>query len=225
MGELSSAPFSTAELPGIEGLTGPPPFPRVSTHFPSWREAALPSQGVKLRYPFDKSRRILDGEEFALVFKTGRREVLSHMKAYRLPKDAGPARLGVSVSKKTAKRANARNYIKRRLREWFRTRPELMMGDDVVILVTKAFKKEDFPPIEKELDAWISNPDSRKPKKRKQDGAPSDPNGQLGIQSAGLAGQLATGADGQGGLNCLKAPDGHDGKDDGAAASEGHAKD
>lgn len=45
------------------------------------------------------------------------------------------------VGKKIAKRAVARNYMKRTLRELFRLHPELVQGVDWVIRVKKSFSR------------------------------------------------------------------------------------
>lgn len=68
-----------------------------------------------------------------------------------MPNDLGHARLGIVVSKKTARRAVARNYMRRVLREWFRYHRSQMPGQDMVIRVNKPFGRGDFDQIQAEL--------------------------------------------------------------------------
>ena len=53
----------------------------------------------------------------------------------------GFARLGLVVSKKVAKRANRRNYMKRTLREWFRLNRHRLDSSDLVVRVRRPFGK------------------------------------------------------------------------------------
>lgn len=51
----------------------------------------------------------------------------------------GFARLGLVVSKKAAKRANRRNYMKRVIRDWFRRHKHLLPPHDFVVRVKITF--------------------------------------------------------------------------------------
>lgn len=51
----------------------------------------------------------------------------------------GHPRLGMVVSKKTAKRANARNYMKRVIRDWFRLNRHALPPHDFVVRVRQKF--------------------------------------------------------------------------------------
>lgn len=59
--------------------------------------------------------------------------------------------MGIVVSKKTAKRAVARNYMRRVVREWFRHHCAQMTGHDLVIRVNKPFGRADFEQVQTEL--------------------------------------------------------------------------
>ena len=68
-----------------------------------------------------------------------------------MPNERDHPRLGIVVSKKTARRAVARNYMRRVLREWFRHHREQMAGHDLVIRVNKPFYRADFVEVQAEL--------------------------------------------------------------------------
>ena len=64
-------------------------------------------------------------------------------------------RLGLIVSKKTAKLAVWRNYMKRVLRELFRLNQHQLSELDLVIQVQKSFEKADFLQIKQEFEQLI----------------------------------------------------------------------
>ena len=65
------------------------------------------------------------------------------------------ARLGLIVSKKTAKSAVQRNYMRRVLREIFRLNQYNLPAVDLVIQVQKAFEKPDFITIKHEFEVLM----------------------------------------------------------------------
>ncbi len=70
---------------------------------------------------------------------------------YRL-NEVNIARLGLIVSKKTAKSAVQRNYMRRVLRELFRLNQHNLPAVDLLIQVQKAFEKPDFMEIKQEFE-------------------------------------------------------------------------
>lgn len=54
----------------------------------------------------------------------------------------GHARLGLIVSKKVAKRANKRNYMKRVIRDWFRHHKHQLPTQDFIVRVRLAFDRD-----------------------------------------------------------------------------------
>ena len=54
----------------------------------------------------------------------------------------GHARLGLVVSKKVAKRANRRNFMKRVIRDWFRLHQHELPPCDFVVRVRSAFYRD-----------------------------------------------------------------------------------
>ena len=64
----------------------------------------------------------------------------------------GPAKIGIVVSKKTARQAVARNRIRRVLREIARQElPRLKPGVDIVVIALPEFNAEDFTKAQKEV--------------------------------------------------------------------------
>ena len=68
------------------------------------------------------------------------------------PNEANAPRLGLIVSKKTAKLAVQRNYMRRVLRELFRLNQHRLPAIDLVIQVQKTFEKPDFIAIKQEVE-------------------------------------------------------------------------
>lgn len=72
------------------------------------------------------------------------------------PNSLGYARFGIVASKKIARRAVARNYMRRVLREWFRLNREQLGTVDMVIRVQKPFTHVDFHHIQEELQRLLN---------------------------------------------------------------------
>ena len=92
---------------------------------PSIEEITAPSRG------FPPNMRVLHSSGFQAVYASGTRYYTKYfvvVVAASAPGKAGreACRLGVTVSKKVHKRANKRNHIKRRVREWFRNHAHLL---------------------------------------------------------------------------------------------------
>lgn len=62
------------------------------------------------------------------------------------------ARLGVVVGKRVARRAVARNYMKRVMREIFRENLPEIVSLDIIARVHKPFAKKDFVAVREELE-------------------------------------------------------------------------
>ena len=73
------------------------------------------------------------------------------MQVLAKPNQAGHARLGVVVGKKVLKRATARNYAKRLVRELFRRHRHELDALDLVVRVHRGFLPEDFDGVQQEL--------------------------------------------------------------------------
>jgi ribonuclease P protein component len=65
------------------------------------------------------------------------------------------ARLGLVVGKKTSKLAVNRNYMRRVLREFFRTQQHQISHVDLVVRVQKKFDRVNFSQIKQEFDTLL----------------------------------------------------------------------
>ena len=85
--------------------------------------------------------------------------------------------MGLVVSKKIAKRAVARNYMKRIIREWFRCYRSKLDAVDMVFGVRKSFSYSQYFQVREELQNMTSRmrKEFGKTKKETTVGAPVDP--------------------------------------------------
>lgn len=102
-------------------------------------------------YGFPSRYKLLKTDEFSSVFSFRRRFFSERLALHSMPNELGYPRLGIVVSKKTAKRAVARNYMRRVLREWFRHNRGQISGQDLVIRINKPFGRADFVQVQNEL--------------------------------------------------------------------------
>ena len=85
-------------------------------------------------HAFPREHRLNAKRAYDRVFKRGVRSGDAHFTVLACRNDGPVARLGLAVSRKTARRANVRNRIKRQIRESFRlVHAELPAADFVVI--------------------------------------------------------------------------------------------
>lgn len=68
-----------------------------------------------------------------------------------MPNVLSHARLGVIVGRKTARLAVQRNYMKRKLREFFRLHHQELGGVDILLRVQKPFGRNEQQQIDAEL--------------------------------------------------------------------------
>ncbi|MBF0471865.1 MAG: ribonuclease P protein component [Gammaproteobacteria bacterium] len=82
---------------------------------------------------FRKIHHLLSGDDFAPVFKQGKRYHSRELTLFCHPNGRSYPRLGLGISKKSLKRAVDRNRVKRQIREQFRLRLQQLGGVDLVI--------------------------------------------------------------------------------------------
>lgn len=93
--------------------------------------------------------------EFAAVLRGGRVFRGKHLAINVLPSTLTTARLGLAVSKRAARRAVDRNYMKRVLRVLFGRHVPALVGLDVVVSVRQAFVPGSFPAISSEFEGHV----------------------------------------------------------------------
>lgn len=106
-------------------------------------------------YGFPGRYKLIKTDEFSSVFSFRRRVFGECLAMHYTPNMLGYSRLGIVVGKKTARRAVARNYIRRVLREWFRQNRDRLGAYDLVIRVSKPFGRPDFRRVAEELEELL----------------------------------------------------------------------
>lgn len=92
---------------------------------------------------FRPKHRLRRRNDFAKVFSGGIRLNTQVVTIVVRPNGADHPRLGLAVPRRVARRAVARNRLKRRIRESFRHHAERLVGLDVVVLVRPGAEKMD----------------------------------------------------------------------------------
>jgi ribonuclease P protein component len=108
-----------------------------------------------LDFSFTRQAKIVKTDDFSSVFNLRKRIASQHLVVrYRL-NEVNMPRLGLIVSKKTAKLAVQRNYMRRVLRELFRLNQLGLPALDMVVQVQKTFEKSDFFVIKQEYESLL----------------------------------------------------------------------
>ena len=103
-----------------------------------------------------RQAKIVKTDDFSSVFNLRKRIASPHLvMRYRL-NEANVPRLGLIVSKKNAKLAVQRNYMRRVLRELFRLNQHTLPKIDLIIQVQKPFEKPEFTLIKQEFEILLS---------------------------------------------------------------------
>ncbi len=101
---------------------------------------------------FGKQYRLLKTDDFSSVFALRKQRSRILLQVLQSKNNSfGHARLGLVVSKKAAKRANARNYMKRVIREWFRLHRHELPPHDFVVRVRQRFGRSNAADARAEL--------------------------------------------------------------------------
>ncbi|OFV35999.1 ribonuclease P protein component [Neisseria sp. HMSC15C08] len=94
-------------------------------------------------YRFGKQYRLLKTDDFSSVFAFKNRRSRDLLQVSQSADNGlNHPRLGLVVSKKTAKRAHERNYMKRVIRDWFRLNKNSLPPHDFVVRVRLAFNRQ-----------------------------------------------------------------------------------
>jgi ribonuclease P protein component len=101
---------------------------------------------------FTKGDRLSLQSDFSAVLRQGERRVIPHFILYRLETSRKSTRLGIAVSRQIGG-AVQRNRLKRRIREWFRHRKDVMPGNfDMVVRCRAGAAEISYQEVCYELD-------------------------------------------------------------------------
>lgn len=92
---------------------------------------------------FSRGARLLKRAEFVAVMKNGGSSRDSYFSVFGLKSLRAEGRLGITVSRRAAAKAVARNRIKRFIRESFRHHRKRFVGVDVVVIARSAAAQAD----------------------------------------------------------------------------------
>ena len=93
---------------------------------------------------YGRELRLLTPSDFQTVFSNPPvKAVTSHITMLATPNTKGHPRIGVTISKKRAKRAVDRNRIKRQMRETFRLSQHKLPAFDIVIIAKPGIVEQD----------------------------------------------------------------------------------
>lgn len=90
--------------------------------------------GCTAEFAFPRSARLLTGADYRQVFEQNKRYSDKYWTILVRRGLCGPARLGLAIAKKRARRAVDRNKLKRIVREAFRHRRFTLAGLDLVVM-------------------------------------------------------------------------------------------
>lgn len=102
-------------------------------------------------FGFSRPKHLVKTDEISSVFSFNCRFSSEHFQVLAKPGNQNFARLAVIVSKKSARLATSRNYIKRVAREVFRLQQSELYGLDIVVRVRKSFTHSGYAAIADEL--------------------------------------------------------------------------
>jgi ribonuclease P protein component len=101
---------------------------------------------------FTKRERIRIHADFKTIYKKGRKQDTEHFLIITCPNELGWRRLGVTVSKSIGT-AVKRNYVKRRLREYFRLhKAQFPASSDMLIIARPGAAELKYHALREELN-------------------------------------------------------------------------
>lgn len=107
-------------------------------------------------YRFPATQRLRKTDEFSSVFNFRRAVSGNFLQIWGRARDDGAGRLGLVVGKRVARQAVRRNFMKRVLREWYRTHPEQRTTLDVIVRVRRSFTKTEADDVRTEFGLLLA---------------------------------------------------------------------
>ncbi len=105
---------------------------------------------------FPRRARLIKTDEFSSVFNFRKRISGHYLIVYYRYNQITHPRLGLIASKKVASLAVQRNYMRRVLRELFRSQQSKLGNVDIVIRIQKSFGRREYLAIEQEFDTLMA---------------------------------------------------------------------
>lgn len=106
---------------------------------------------------FRKASKLLKTDEFSSVFNFRKRYTSEFLVIHYYPNDKIRTRLGLVVSKKIAKSAVSRNYMRRVIRECFRTHDCVnRLQLDMIVRVQKPFNHLHYLQIKRDFNQIVT---------------------------------------------------------------------
>jgi len=119
------------------------------------RQTSCPVSAMS-SFSFKRHEKIRKSHEFITIYSKGVKKESQHFKIAILPNSLTWCRLGVTVSRKIGN-AVQRNYVKRRLREYFRlNKASLPTSSDIVLTAKAGARKLTFAAHTKELNDLLN---------------------------------------------------------------------
>ena len=100
---------------------------------------------------FPRQARLIKADEFSSVFNFRKRLSGQYLIVYYRFNQIGRPRLGLIASKKIARAAVQRNYMRRVLRELFRKQQSELGGVDMVFRIQKTFGRQEYSVVAEEF--------------------------------------------------------------------------
>lgn len=113
--------------------------------------ASLGGAPVAEAYRDKKRGHLRKADEISSVFGFKCRVSSPHFIALGRPNGLAFPRLAIMVTKKTARLAVKRNYMRRVVREYFRTHLPEIAPQDIIVRITKPFIQQEFANIYQEI--------------------------------------------------------------------------
>jgi ribonuclease P protein component len=106
-------------------------------------------------YSFPSRARLIKTDEFSSVFNFRKRISGHYLAIHYQHNQLGRPRLGLIVGKKTARLSVSRNYMRRVLRELFRTQQDQLASLDLVVRAQQAFDRRHFSVVKQEFNQLL----------------------------------------------------------------------
>ncbi|NOT68624.1 MAG: ribonuclease P protein component [Methylophilaceae bacterium] len=112
---------------------------------------------MAIELSFSKQSRIIKTDDFSSVFNFRKRITGKFLVIHYAYNQLNLTRLGLVVAKKTTRLSVNRNYMKRVLRELFRSRENDLLSVDLVVRPQKTFTPVNYLEIKKEFAELLVN--------------------------------------------------------------------